>query len=471
MKAWRGEQGMTMVEVLVAGLLLVISGTAVLGVVNTSARNSYRGQQSQVVSNRLQSELERITQLPYRQIALTGVTATSSDPNDPNNRVSGTNFAIDKANTILKPLAYNGGSIPQAGGTVSGGGVAPGGPGDPTAHFSSGNVSGTIYRYVVWDNHASCPAPLAPCLKRVVVAVKLDSTGSGGPRLYQELQGQVFDPEAKRSTSGNPGGPNSTPWTFSLTDTACNFATRQAIQVNSGSDGHATHNTRSTCGTANSGPRFGSNAGPPDLMLTHAGDFPNDQQPLYDYAVDVEPSSGPTDTDKGLQELNSGSCDTISGLVDQIPALGSLLDSNNYLKVHKWLAPKVPSGFNNILFSGTANLNLWTQTINNGVYPGGICAWLFVRQLNILGQPVDTPVLGGAVDYFSYQQNPWPHGGWQEISMPMTFPAGISLPPSSQLGLAIAVDSSNTGGGLEFGYDAPSYDSRLQIQTTGSLPF
>jgi len=39
--------------------------------------------------------------------------------------------------------------------------VAPGGPGDSSAHFTSGNVKGTIYRYVVWDNQSSCPAPAA----------------------------------------------------------------------------------------------------------------------------------------------------------------------------------------------------------------------------------------------------------------------------------------------------------------------
>lgn len=466
---------MTLVEVIVAGLLLVISGTAALGVVDTAGRNSFRAQQSQVVSNRLQREIEQVTQLPYQQIALTGLPAASSDTADPNHRVSGTNFAIDKANTTPKALAYNGGSIPQAGGTVSGGTVAPGGPSDPSARLTSGNISGTIYRYVVWDNHARCPAPAAPCLKRVIVAVKLDSTASGGTRAYQELQAQVFDPDAKLSSSGDPGGASTTAWTFWPTDTACNFATRQAIQVDAGSDGHSTHNTRSTCGTANSGPRFGSDAGPPDLMLTQAppldGNFPPDQQPLYDYATDVEPSSGSTDTDKGAQELSSGNCAAMQTLFDQIPATGSTTDSNNYLKIHKWLSPKVPSGFNNITFHGTANLNLWTQSINSGVYPGGICVWLFVRALNAQSQPVDTSVLSGSVKYFSYQQNPWPQGGWSEISLPMNFPAGITLPPDSQLGLAIAIDSGNTGGGLEFVYDAPSYDSRLQIETTGSLPF
>jgi type II secretory pathway pseudopilin PulG len=462
---------MTLIEVVIAAMLLMISGLAVLTAVDAASRNGYRAQQSQVVVNRLQQELEQITQLPYQQLALTGAPATSSDQSDPNRRVSGTTFAIDRANTTPMPLAYNGGSVPQGGGAVSGGSVAPGGPGDQTAHFTSGSVGGTVYRYVVWDNSPSCPAPAAPCLKRVIVAAKLDSTGSGGARPYQELQSQDFDPGSKIPSSGDPHGEN-VPWTFWLTDTACNFATRQPILGD-----HPTHNTRSTCGTANSGPRTGSNAGPPDLMFTQPppldNSFPDDQQPLYDYATDVEPSSGP-DTDKGLQLINGGNCSTIRTLWDGIPLLGNLLDGNNYLKVHKWLSPKVPSGFADIAFHESATLSLWTQTINDGVYNGGICVWMFTRHLNILNVPIDTPILTnpfGGLDYYSYQQDPWPHGGWSEISLQMNILAGVTLPVGYQLGLAVGIDQGNTGGGLEYAYDAPSYDSRLQIDTTGSLPF
>jgi hypothetical protein len=461
---------MTLIEVVIAALLLVLASLAVITVVNASVRNNFRAQQSQVVVDRMQQELEQITQVPYGQLALTSVPAASADPNSPSSRVSGTNYGIDRAATQMRPMAYNGGAIPQ-GGTVSGGTVAPGGPSDPSARFTSGNVKGTIYRYVIWDNQPSCPAPAAPCMKRAIVAVLLDGTASGGTRSYQEVQSQVFDPAAKRDTGGNPGGPNEVPWTFWLTDTACNFATRQPIVAD-----HATHNTRSTCGNANSGSRTGSNAGPPDLMYTQAppldNSFPDNQQPLYDYSTDVEPSSGPN-TDKGLQELSSGNCNVLSNLIDDLPLLGNLLDGNNYLKVHKWLAPKIPPGFNNILFHGNATLNLWTQTINNGIYGGGVCVWLFARELNILGLPVDVPLvhLSGGLTAVSYHQNPWPHGGWTELSIPIPIDIGTNLLVGYQLGLAVAVDNDNTGGGLQFAYDAPSYDSRLQINTTGSLPF
>ena len=65
-------------------------------------------------------------------------------------------------------MVINGGSL-YGGGTVSGGTI------DPTPEpFSSGDVSGTIYRYVAWKDDPNClplVCPGAQDLKRVVVAV------------------------------------------------------------------------------------------------------------------------------------------------------------------------------------------------------------------------------------------------------------------------------------------------------------
>jgi hypothetical protein len=198
--------------------------------------------------------------------------------------------------------------------------------------------------------------------------------------------------------------------------------------------------------------------------------FPDNQQPLYDYATDVEPSSG-ANTDKGVQELPATDCTLVGNLIQSIPLVSDVLDPNAYLKVHKWLTPKIPSGFNNIVFTGAATLNLWTQTINSGIYGGGICVSLFTRHLNLLNAPVDTPILTSGLLSVSKVMSPWPSGGWTELSINVPVVLGLSLPVGYQLGLAIGVDQSHTGGGLQFAYDAPSYDSRLQIQTTGSLPF
>src|ERR1051325_1840415 len=90
----RADQGMTIAEVMVALLVLAIASMAVLNLATAAVHNSYRGEQSQVVSNRLQQEMEKIQSLPYGQIALTGVPADSPNTSNPAWRVQGTSYSI-----------------------------------------------------------------------------------------------------------------------------------------------------------------------------------------------------------------------------------------------------------------------------------------------------------------------------------------------------------------------------------------
>ena len=55
--------------------------------------------------------------------------------------------------------------------------------------------------------------------------------------------------------------------------------------------------------------------------------------------------------------------------------------------------------------------------------------------------------------------------------MNFLYAAGALL-PGERLGLAISVEKggTNPGDGLEFMYDHPSFDSRLQIKTSSVLP-
>ena len=95
-------------------------------------------------------------------------------------------------------MAVNGGSL-YGGGFVEGGLVTPG-----PIPFESGNVSGTLYRYVVWRNDPSCPesealeedlCPGFQDFKQIVVAVKLDTPANqSGERGYVEVQSETIDP-------------------------------------------------------------------------------------------------------------------------------------------------------------------------------------------------------------------------------------------------------------------------------------
>ena len=172
----RGEAGFTLVEVIVAALIVAITALAVLAAVDAATRNTFRAQQSQALNSRLQSEIEKVKQLPYGQVALTSAPTHSTDPADPNYRVSGTQFNIAAGGAPAnQSLVYNGGASHDQGiSTVSGGTVAPG----PTP-FQSGGVKGNIYRYVTWQQDTACASCGSPWVKHLTVIATLDTTDGG----------------------------------------------------------------------------------------------------------------------------------------------------------------------------------------------------------------------------------------------------------------------------------------------------
>jgi pilin/secretion family protein with methylation motif len=516
----RGERGFSIAEAMIAMLILAIGALAVLNLITAAAHNSFRGEQSQVVNDRLQQEMEKIVQLPYDQIALTGVPADSSDTTSPAWRVQGNSYSITQNGTQPQPLVYNGSTL-YTGGSICDS-THPCGAVDPApTHFTSGDVGGTIYRYVVWRNDPSCPdvtCPGSQDLKRVIVAIKLDNTPAGGSnRHYQELFKEVSNPATNPVTDPNPGpsctggsdcvngictgtdcvggaqcttgsdcaggvctGPDcsndAVPWTFWLTDTTCDNAARQPV-----SGDHLVHNANGACSaglkdSSNCSTALGITscpAGAPDLMVTAAPPLAG-ETPLYDYATDIEPPTNGS-SDKGLQMPPPSSTGCLSSLFQPLEnSQGAQLpdpDSARMQTIHKWVSPPMGTGFN-VTLLGNGTLDLWTQSINAAAYSGKICIWLFERHLNAQGAPVDTPAtnLTTNQNYFTYTAGTWPTG-WTELHIPFRFSLN-ALGPNSRLGLAIQVEKSGTsGGGMQFLYDEPSFDSRLEVTTQSVLPF
>ena len=180
-----------------AVLVLAIGVVAVLGVLDASTRNTFRAEQTQVAINRAQRELEQIRQLAYKDVALTTTPAASTDPKDPRYRISGSDFALDWNGAT--PTGYAEMAVKNIGGLTDGL-VNPG----PTS-FTSGDVSGKVYRYVVWRDDPSCQkvpnttidaCPGARDYKRVVVVVKLDDAAISYTRAYTEVQSDFTDPAA-----------------------------------------------------------------------------------------------------------------------------------------------------------------------------------------------------------------------------------------------------------------------------------
>ncbi|MDQ2676206.1 MAG: prepilin-type N-terminal cleavage/methylation domain-containing protein, partial [Actinomycetota bacterium] len=259
-EANRAQGGFTLIEVVIAIFLLMLGSLTVLSLVDASARNNYRVEQSQVVVNQLEAELERIKRLPFSEVALTGTPTGSADQDEPAWRVSGGQFALERDGTDLRPLVVNGSAL-EEGGTVSGGTLSAA----PTP-FQSGDIGGTIHRYVVWVNDTRCSDSVCPGsqdIKRVVVAATLDSTAPGGDRAYQELHTDLVDPDASPVADEVPEGDGAEGSfaTFFLTDTPCNEAERQPLAGD-----HLTHNTLGSC---SDGGESGDTQGAPDLLFTN----------------------------------------------------------------------------------------------------------------------------------------------------------------------------------------------------------
>ncbi len=94
-------------------------------------------------------------------------------------------------------------------GGLTDGSVNPG----PTS-FTSGDVSGKIYRYVVWRDDPNCEmlpnSTIDACpgphdYKQAVVIVKLDDAAISHTRPYTEVQSNFSDPDASSQTTNDPG--------------------------------------------------------------------------------------------------------------------------------------------------------------------------------------------------------------------------------------------------------------------------
>lgn len=477
----RGEAGFTLIEVLIAAIVLTLASASVFGIMAASVRNNSRAKTTQVALDRAQREMEKLHSLSFEELALTVTPAHSTNTLSPNNRVVNGNFALQRDPLgEYAPMAVNGGSL-YGGGTVAGGVVKPG-----PIKFEEGDVVGRLYRYIVWRNDQGCPesetgedlCPGFQDYKQIVVAVKIDATGTEPrERNYIEVQSAALDPdavaEAPEGNGNGEGGPEGgggaagtgtavTAQQFFLSDTPCS-ATGVTSREEIGGD-HLLHNTLGTCA---SGPQTGTTIGAPDALLLGAPPDPDPEDEtnpsLYDYADDgyLEPTP---DTDKGVQikrDDTSGCNYTPTGTV------------HPESQVHRWVSDPFAGEFK---MNGKVTLEFYTRTLNDALYHGTLCVYLFKRHETGSGEStVATDSLLNNKDtslgYWSYtpQGNGfWPRNAWTKVRLTMEFPgAPYTIPAGDRLGAALSVDPGNTDAeAIPIMYDHPDYPTRLEVDTT-----
>lgn len=442
-----GEAGFTLVESLVATLLVSLGSLAVLSMFDTSRRATLRAEQSQVAVQIAEQEVEKLRALGYSELALTVAPATASDPADPRSRVSGTTFDLRREGGEPAELVVEGGAL-HGGGTVTGATVDPG----PTP-FTSGDVSGEVFRFITWRDDPSCLAVLV-CpgeqdLKRIAVIVRLDSSPAGGSRSYIEMQSDAIDPtdsllsDADLPELGDPVVAQQ----FWLSDERCTNTGEPAHSASLSS--HATHPTLGhDCRTTTSGR--------PDALVTTP---PTNLNDTLDFATDLEPT--PPDADAGLQ-LSLGSSNGC-----KFKPTGS----DGFRESHIWVTRKLPLDF---AMTGGATLELWTRAINDVTTHGTICVVLFTRLEDPLGvlPPTDVRMLdldNPANDFYTHELSDWPRGSWGRIRIPLRF-TPTTAPLGQRLGIAVSLDKQHTPSDqVMFQYDQVQLESRLEVETTTPL--
>jgi type II secretory pathway pseudopilin PulG len=463
------EDGFTIIEVLVAALILVLGAIATFGVLASATVNNQRAQATQIALNRAQQELEALSSLSDEELALTTTPPHSSEEGNPDYRVNNGKFAIKRGgppSEYKEMVVENGVLYPNA--TISGGKVNPG----PTS-FTSGNIKGKVYRYIVWRNDASCSPETCPGeqdYKQIIVAVKLDPTGNGGtPGGYVEVQSDFINPEHSSADNPIPGAEGVvTAQQFFLSDTPCSASgetSREEITEN-----HPLHNTLGTCA---SGPQTGSTKGAPDALLTGAPPDPAPEDEsipaLYDYSDDyVNTNLLTPETAYGIQIRR----EETSGCNYSPEGTGAAW------QVHRWVTDPMPKAFT--MTSGEAvgavTIDFFTRALSDSVYTGKLCIYLFVR--HEAGSPpvAEDKFLAnreGGLAYWTYvptQGNgQWWRNEWHEVRLTMKFNGPVTIATGDRLGVALSVDAKTGGDAISILYDHPKYRSRIEVDTTTPL--
>jgi prepilin-type N-terminal cleavage/methylation domain-containing protein len=208
-RAKADDGGFTLIEMLMAVMLMTVGVAATVGVFTSSKRISLVAQRQEVGVHQAQREIERLRALPYEQIGLTAKPSIANrletNPNKVGYYVDAdttdtSSFTVRELGTqpaLTEHLALPN-SDPPGGDSFA---VDP----TPTAFNVGGSgISGVIYRYVTWrdepcgvDAAARQLCPGYTNTKRLIVAVKIDNTGSrAGLTKPIWVSSVVIDPES-----------------------------------------------------------------------------------------------------------------------------------------------------------------------------------------------------------------------------------------------------------------------------------
>jgi prepilin-type N-terminal cleavage/methylation domain-containing protein len=192
------DDGFTLIEVIVAAVLLLVGLIALVTVFDSSRKLTTVGTKQQTAIEYGEQELERILSEPYASIALTAAPGPrSTDANNPDFYLtsgSPPKFEWNRSSPLTSPEDICYGST----GPCAANSSFTAGPDD----WSSGQASGKLYRFVSWtdDPNVSCTSVGTHDFKRVTVALTID--GPNAPQKPVWLSTFVSNPSAGTGCTG-----------------------------------------------------------------------------------------------------------------------------------------------------------------------------------------------------------------------------------------------------------------------------
>ncbi len=477
MKRIRAQDGFTLIEVLVAALILVVGIGALLATFNAARAVTLVSERQTSMAHRAQAELERIKSLPYSEIALTGTSSSWSSNASDYTYVSTPSGACptapagaaptyqpdhSQAGSTAWPLAINGCTYTLNGTqtTLTGGMIAP------VTAWTDGRFSGNIYDFVTWYSDPTCSQTSSPgsaCpttndYKQVTIVVTL--TGAAQPSHPAILSAFLPNPDqnSQQNLLTNPTTHCNgllTPCTNTLTGTPQQYFLCDSTYSSSSCGpppctGNNLHNTLvSVLGLAPTPDLLGSTL--PTGSCTNGGGTPT--PPCY-----------------GLNLLTG--CQGVPLVPTGNSSCGSPPANNN--QAHSWVTPAIPSG-TTVNLTGKGSLTTYIEsasgvsvnaTVCLGIYlvPGGLIGTLTG---NLLSTPIGVVVSASAtatVGVPSPVSFDFNLGTVGAISSPTLGPLGVVLGlPRIEAVVWVAASASTD---VELAYDQAQFASQLTLVTS-----
>lgn len=418
----RREDGNTMVEALIAIVILVLGVIGTFTTFDGIQQLGMRGEKKQSATRYAQSEIEQLRNLGWANLRMSSTPAAF---NDSRGIVSGATYA-PPGGGVAQTMR-----ISASPGTCTSTTCVNPGP----EMWTYGSASGSIYRYVTSSQDslcgAACPSGTIDHL-RVTVAVTVN--GPNAPKVALVSSTIVVDPAAAPtnatqnvnpvvSTGGTSIGAN-TGTTYYFTDTPASTAYVTPS---------ANHATRNTVGAA----------GIPDQLRTNAPGTPGSGSPTaVSYSTDVPPRS-----DGGLGLTASATCS------------GTTMTTS-----HRWVTPVINASLA-VTATGNAALTMPTSLLDADAVAGSggrICVKIYSVTLNVSSQVSASTLLGSN----TYQLADWPETS-EVISYPFRYMATgttASLAAGRRLMVEVTADSANSQG-LALIYDHPNFPASIQLET------